>query len=260
MSAAIDAGVLARTDPRQAALALIGLASWVYKWFDPERDDADDYAVVCLDLLQARTLPPPGRRAGRRRNMRLGRGIDVPVGTHLCGFYRGRAEFEALVRAFLREGLAAGDKTICIVDSVRPNRVLGWVRPEARTARTDQLNILSSDKAHLRGGYFDPNQMLAWLDDTVGQAVATEGFRRVRAVGDMSWALSAAPGREHLFSYEAAVNGFATKYPQVLFCLYDLDRVDGSTVVNAMKTHPQAIIDGALADNPCYSPDEFCLA
>lgn len=54
------------------------------------------------------------------------------------------------------------------------------------------------------------------------------------------------------------MNRFASKYPQVLFYLYDLDRVQGSMVVNAMKTHPTMVVDGTLLDSPCYrDPDQF---
>lgn len=254
VAAAIDAGVLPRTDPRQAALALIGLGSWLYKWFDPERDDADAYATVCLALLlQGRRLPARRRARQRQTTVSLGRGIDIPVGTHLCGFYRGRREFEAIVTPFLREGLADGDKTICVVDSLRPKTVFGWVKTEVNNAASGQLTVLPADEAHLRGGHFHPDEMLAWWEETIGGAVGTDGFPRVRVVGDMSWALRGAPGTEHLFTYEGSVNGFVGKYPQVLFCLYDLDRVDGPTVVEAMKTHPKTIIDGALVDSPCYS-------
>jgi AcrR family transcriptional regulator len=58
VAAAIDAGVLPRIDPRQAALALIGLGSWPYKWFDADRHDLDSYADTCLSLLLQRTSRP----------------------------------------------------------------------------------------------------------------------------------------------------------------------------------------------------------
>jgi AcrR family transcriptional regulator len=32
---AAEAGLIARVDPRVGALALVGMASWVYKWYDP---------------------------------------------------------------------------------------------------------------------------------------------------------------------------------------------------------------------------------
>jgi AcrR family transcriptional regulator len=43
-----QAGMFAEVDPRHAAHALIGISTWVYKWFDPERDN---YSDVARDLV-----------------------------------------------------------------------------------------------------------------------------------------------------------------------------------------------------------------
>lgn len=260
VTAAIDAGVLPRTDPRQAALGLIGLASWPYKWFDPQRDDPRAYADVGLTLLLDPRRPPRRRRGRQPKKVALGIGrLETSIGTHLCGFYRGRDEFEGMVIPFLREGLRSGDKTLCVVDSQPPKKLLGSLKGDIDVTQplaTHQLEVLASSEAHLRGGRFQRDEMITWWDEQVGDALMQ--FPRVRVVGEMSWALRDAPGTEDLFAYEAEVNRFASKYPQVLFCLYDLDRVDGSMVVNAMKTHPRIVIDGTLVDSPCYSdPDEF---
>ena len=46
------AGVLPEIDPRYGAQALLGMAIWVYRWFDPERDDTsvlvDSYVRLIL--------------------------------------------------------------------------------------------------------------------------------------------------------------------------------------------------------------------
>jgi len=51
---AIDAGVLPRIDPRFGAQAILGMSSWVYKWFDPAEDDAkeltSDFVALILKL------------------------------------------------------------------------------------------------------------------------------------------------------------------------------------------------------------------
>lgn len=70
VAAAIGAGVLPSTDPRQAALAIIGLTSWLYKWFDPDRDDPESYAAVCLALLRQKHARA---RVGGRKNSAAGR-------------------------------------------------------------------------------------------------------------------------------------------------------------------------------------------
>lgn len=48
---AVESGVVADVDPRHAAHALIGMTSWTYKWFDPERDDPDQMARTMIGLV-----------------------------------------------------------------------------------------------------------------------------------------------------------------------------------------------------------------
>jgi len=48
---AMAAGVLPARNPRYASQAIMGMTSWLYKWFDPHKDDPDEYAETCLDLV-----------------------------------------------------------------------------------------------------------------------------------------------------------------------------------------------------------------
>lgn len=49
VKAAMDAGVIPPGNPRYTAQAVLGMSSWVYKWFDP---DEDDWADVCRSFVQ----------------------------------------------------------------------------------------------------------------------------------------------------------------------------------------------------------------
>jgi len=53
-------GSVADVDPRYAAHALIGMTSWLYKWFDPARDDAEAFAETVTALVR-KGVSPPGR-------------------------------------------------------------------------------------------------------------------------------------------------------------------------------------------------------
>lgn len=44
-------GALRGVDCRQAAHALIGMTTWLYKWFDPTRDDLDDVTRTMVRLI-----------------------------------------------------------------------------------------------------------------------------------------------------------------------------------------------------------------
>jgi TetR/AcrR family transcriptional regulator, cholesterol catabolism regulator len=64
IEASIEAGVLPRADPRLSALAIVGMVTWVYKWFQPGRDDPDAFADTCVALLLDPRPGMPGRQGG----------------------------------------------------------------------------------------------------------------------------------------------------------------------------------------------------
>lgn len=53
VAAAVEQGELPGIDPRYGAQAILGMTSWSYKWFDPVRDDAEEFARTCVDLVLA---------------------------------------------------------------------------------------------------------------------------------------------------------------------------------------------------------------
>lgn len=46
-----DAGILPDADPRTLADILLGMTNWSYKWFDPDRDDPEAFADICVALI-----------------------------------------------------------------------------------------------------------------------------------------------------------------------------------------------------------------
>jgi hypothetical protein len=74
----------------------------------------------------------------------------------------------------------------------------------------------------------------------------------------MTWALRQVPGVEELVSYESELNRFLPRYPQVILCLYDLERFSGEIIIDLLKTHPRVLLGSMVLDNPNYlEPDEF---
>lgn len=57
VAAAVEAGVLPEIDPRRGAQAILGMSSWVYKWFDPRQDDWRAVASDFVDLVLKVRLP-----------------------------------------------------------------------------------------------------------------------------------------------------------------------------------------------------------
>ena len=157
---------------------------------------------------------------------------------------------------FLREGLSAGDRCIAVLDDPDLDRVtkpLSLGLDVARTLRDGQFDLLASDEAYLVGGTFRLDRMIEFWDDWVAPAVSSGRFPLVRAVGEMTWALRDAPGVDDLIRYEARLNQFLPRYPQVILCLYDLERfTDGLLLMEVLRTHPKVLLSGQLLENPWY--------
>ena len=187
--------------------------------------------------------------------------IETSVGAHICAFYRGRQDRDDLLIPYLEEGIRNGEKCICLVDSSGPEQIWESLHCEhpAPDGHAPQVEVLRSTESYLRHGRFDTDEMIDWLTENVTAALGTDGFPLVRAAGEMSWALRAFPGVGELFYYESQLNKYTARIPQqVLFCMYDLDRVSGSMVIDAMRTHPRVLVGGLLFENPYYvDPDQF---
>jgi MEDS: MEthanogen/methylotroph, DcmR Sensory domain len=194
--------------------------------------------------------------------------IELLPGSHVCAFYRGEADRDRLLTAYLGAGLSAGDKCICVVDSPYTAKRLAALCPASghgngdhsdgdHPGDTGQLNVYLPETTYLAGGGFSSTDMLTFWTENMAKA-EIEGYSFCRLVGEMTWALRDAPGVEHLIGYESELNRVTASSPVIVLCLYDLDLFSGEVVVNVVKTHPQVLIQGILVENPYYlDPDEY---
>jgi len=188
-------------------------------------------------------------------------GVAIAPGDHICAFYRGPAQRDEVLLPYLREGILAGDKVICVMDDPDVEQVtkpLSLVLDVEGSLSSGQLDLLRSDSAYIPDGTFCLDRMLDFWEAGVGGAVRRSGYSFVRAVGEMTWALRDLPGVEDLVRYEARLNRFLPRYPQVILCLYDLERfTDGQVLMELLRTHPKVLMSGQLLENPWYvEPDD----
>lgn len=183
------------------------------------------------------------------------RELALSPGDHACVFYRGAAGRDEVLYPYLRAGLRAGDKCICVVDSAATAEEVSGLHAEG--ARDRQLDVHLSDTSYLSGGVFTRGHMLSFWSEHLEKATE-HGFGFCRLAGEMTWALRDVPGVEDLVRYESELNEMAAGYPTAILCLYDLDRFSGEVVAEVVKTHPKVLIAGMLVENPYYvAPDEF---
>lgn len=182
---------------------------------------------------------------------------------HVCAFFDSRDEEYAVLAPFYREGIESGEKAVHIVDpALRRDH-----KRRLREAGIDvehcescgQLEVLSWEDAYVSGGTFDPEQMLAMIDDALTAGLRA-GFPRVRAVGNMAWACTGRPASEKLIEYETRVNEVLARTRQPAVCVYDTANLSGTLLLDILRAHPLTLVNGVVHDNPFFTSPEQMLA
>jgi hypothetical protein len=182
---------------------------------------------------------------------------------HICAFFNTIDEEHRVLRSFIKDGFDSGEKALHIVDpELRAEhlRQLGEAGIDVGEAiESGQLDVRLWQDAYLRDGQFDQDAMLALIEGEL-RAAAVTGSRRIRLLAHMEWSLLDTPGVENLLEYETRLNYLIPKYKDPVVCTYDLSKFGASVVMDALRTHPVALIGGMLQENPFYvPPDEFLL-
>jgi hypothetical protein len=191
-------------------------------------------------------------------------GLTLEPGDHVCGFYYGEAERDALLMPFLSGALSSGDKCIAVVDSLAPvelrDRLDGTVDLDDCLS-SGQLELYDAEQTYLQRGRFDEECMIAFWESRAQalQDEASYGFAWV--LGEMSWMDRVPPQRDSVVRYESWANAFVDRFPQAVLCLYDLAKVGGGVLLDLIKTHPRILMGGLLLENPHHlTGDEFSIA
>jgi hypothetical protein len=190
-------------------------------------------------------------------------GLTVPSGTHLCVFFRGQSGRDDIVIPFLVEGIRAKDRCICVLDSPAPSDYLSLLGRQINVGppvASGQLQIATPAEAYLRSGQFSTQDMLDYWGEAAEASQGESGFRLTRGTGEMPSVLDHPDGRAEFFRYEARLNEVLPTYPQVILCLYDLERWGASVLMDALRTHPVVVVDGMAHENPYYiEPGKFLV-
>jgi len=183
----------------------------------------------------------------------------LQAGDHLCCLYASEDEHRALLSPFMRQGLERHEKVLYIVDDHTAGQILAYLDADgvevAPYLQRGQLTILSSDKAYMSAGRFEPERMIALLRSETERAVA-ERYKALRVTGEMSWALKGLPGSDRMVEYEAKLNTFFPGSPCLAICQYDRRRFDPRVLLEVLETHPLAVIGTEVYDNFYYMPPQ----
>lgn len=189
-------------------------------------------------------------------------GATLSRSCHVCAFFHSKEEQYRVLMPFIKEGLERGDRAFHLVDPKHRPEHLKRLEQEgidvAAAEGTGQLEVARWHETYLRDDRFDQHRMIASLKDGLDPAKRSPG-QRVRAVGNMEWALEDLPGVHDLVEYEARLNYLLDGCPDPVVCCYDLSRFDAGVVIDILRTHPVTIIGGILQENPFYVPPDEML-
>ena len=187
-------------------------------------------------------------------------GLEAQVGDHICGLYAGQSQRDQVVIPFLEAGLTAGDKCICVVDETDPAKIfkkLGHNADTSASAAAKQLEVIRAADLYLRSGRFCADEIIGSWKAAIADAMYDGRFDLVRAVETWS-RRDVVPDMHELLLLESEMNRYLPLYPQVVVCLYDIDRFGAGIIVDLLKTHPRMLVGGMLIENPYFlTPDEL---
>ncbi len=186
----------------------------------------------------------------------------LTLGDHACLFYRNTHDELAMTATFFAIGLRRRERCLCVFDQPRIARLRTALRAagvDIDDAERDGRFILKTDDAYLSDGRFEPEQMVHRLGQEVQRAL-DDGFRGLRAAGEMKWALGKTVDINSFIAYEAMMNQFYPRNAAVGLCLYSLRAFPPELLERVLRTHPEAVHNGHLCANKFFEPPQVTLS
>ena len=161
-------------------------------------------------------------------------GVMVPTPGHLATFHSTDAGALRLTVPFLAEGVRSGEPCFLVaMDTVLQ-------RYEEALAREDGVDL----SAAVDGGLFNVVHFHGTADDALAtwerlfaRALST-GAIKIRVVGEMVSERAMFPSEDEMLRYEEAFDVMFKRYPGVVLCQYDVRAFGGSSILRALKAHP----------------------
>ena len=164
---------------------------------------------------------------------------------HICAFFKSHDDHYGVLLPFIQDGFSSGEKAVHIVNPTRRDEHVQRLNAAgidvAAGQKNGQLELLEWADVHLQGGTFDADRTRKLIAG-IRRRARDQGFRRVRFVTHMEWAVERHVGVDGLLEYEASANLVPSEDPVV--CAYELANFGGDVVVDIMRTHPMVIIGG----------------
>jgi len=184
---------------------------------------------------------------------------------HVCAFFSSREEEYDTLLPFVRDGLERGERAYHVLPSQYREEHLELLRSAgidvAAAQRRRQLEVVTPQETYLRGGRFNKDAMLILIQEALktGPALGFPLTRLIAHAETVLWHREDWSSINEWIEYEARLNDVLPRYDDPVICTYDTNLVDGSILVDILRTHPVVIIGGLLYENPFFVPPEQFL-
>ncbi|HSS00503.1 MAG TPA: MEDS domain-containing protein, partial [Kofleriaceae bacterium] len=164
---------------------------------------------------------------------------------------------------FVRAGLERGEQCIVIAKGARTTEV-AEVLARAGVGGVGgvgngRVTIIGTESAHLRGGAFEPDRMVAWIAQRTDEALRA-GLTGTRLIGEMTSLWDPCPDPAQLTEYEAKLDRWMADRPVSAMCMYDRTRMPARVVRDMFATHPLVMVDAMVCQNAHYMSSATVLS
>jgi excisionase family DNA binding protein len=161
-------------------------------------------------------------------------GVRVPTPGHLATFHSSDAGGLRLAIPFFADGLRAGDPCFLVA--------AGGTLQRYQDALTSQEGVdlaAAMDRGQFVVVQFEgtADQAIALWEQLFAKALST-GATAIRVVGDMASERTMFTSEDEMLRYEETFEVFFKRYPGVVLCQYDVRAFGGSSILRALKAHP----------------------
>jgi signal transduction histidine kinase len=177
---------------------------------------------------------------------------------HVCGFFDGPDDEHRVTLPFVQEGLERKELAFHIVDPTDRDSYARRLEQDgirvAELERSGRFELRTWPDTYLRGGRFDPDAMLALVEEVVQRSAPR--FPLVRFVTHMNFPNAEQKTWNEWVAYETRLNQVLAKYPDPVLCAYETRQYNSAVVLDVQRAHPAVIIGGSLRSNPFFKASD----
>lgn len=158
--------------------------------------------------------------------------------SHQALLYRGVTEFVAGVKSFVEDGQAAAEPVMVALPGAKLDLVNRFLESTAGVQFVDMCEL---------------GRNPARIIPAVAEFVAEQDGGTARFVGEPDWPGRTPAEQDEIVTHEGLFGVALAEYPVRLLCLYDLDLAPDRLTAEAVRSHPELIVKGAVSPAAAFS-------